>query len=73
MLEVLPSPLAAVNSWEMQIKNFVRVAHVLATVGKVPVGFSHFKTVIKANGLSNPDSKVEMETKLLSESSHYEV
>jgi hypothetical protein len=67
MLEVLPSPLTAVNSWEMQIKNFVRLAHVLATVGKVPVGFSHFKTVIKANGLSIPDSKVEAETKLLSD------
>jgi hypothetical protein len=55
----------------MQIKNFVRLAHVLATVGKVPVGFSHFKTVIKANGLSIPDSKVEAETKLLSDSSLY--
>ena len=65
--------MTAADSWEMQIKNFVRLAHVLATVGKVPVGFSHFKTVIKANGLSIPDSKVEAETKLLSDSSLYEV
>ena len=72
MLEVLPSPLAAVNSWEMQIKNFVRVAHVLATVGKVPVGFSHFKTVIKANWLSVADSEAEAETKISSDSSLYE-
>jgi len=62
--------LITADSWEMQIKNFVRLAHVLATVGKVPVGFSHFKTVIRANGLSIPD---EAETKLLSDSSLYDV
>jgi hypothetical protein len=64
--------LTAADSWEMQIKNFARLAHVLATVGKVPVGFSHFETVIKANGLSIPGSKVEAETKLLSDSKLYD-
>lgn len=56
----------------MQVKNFVRLAHVLATVEKVPVGFSHFKTVIKANGLSIPDSNVKTETKFISDGSLYE-
>jgi hypothetical protein len=64
--------LTAADSWEMQIKNFVRLAHVLATVREVPVGFSHFKTVIKANGLSITDSKAEAETKISSDSSLYE-
>jgi hypothetical protein len=56
----------------MQIKNFVRLAHVLATVEKVPVRFSHFQTVIKANGLSIPDPQVEAETRLSTDDSLYE-
>ena len=39
----------------LQIKNYVRLAHVLATVGKVPLDFSHIKTAIRANGSSIPD------------------
>jgi hypothetical protein len=41
----------------LQIKNYVRLAHVLATVGKVPLDFSHIKTAIRANGSSIPDLK----------------
>ena len=46
--------LFVAGSREMQIENFVRLAHVLATVGRVPVSFVRFKIVIKANGLSIP-------------------
>jgi hypothetical protein len=35
------------DSREMQIENFVCLAHVLATVGRVPVSFVPFKIVIK--------------------------
>jgi hypothetical protein len=57
----------------MQIKNFVRLAYVLVTVRKVPISFSHFKIVIKVNGLSIPDLKVEAKTKLLSDSNLYDI
>jgi hypothetical protein len=43
----------------MQIKNFVSLAHTLASVGKVPVGLSHLKIVIKANGLTILGQEVE--------------
>jgi hypothetical protein len=39
----------------LQIKNYVRLAHVLATVGKVPLEFSYIKTAIRANESSIPD------------------
>jgi hypothetical protein len=41
----------------LQIKNYIRLAYVLATVGKVPLDFSHIKTAIRANGSSIPDLK----------------
>lgn len=43
----------------LQIKNLVSLAHTLASVSKVSVGFSHLKTVIKANGLTLPGGEVE--------------
>jgi hypothetical protein len=48
------SLLFVADSREMQIEKFVRLAHVLAMVGRVSVSFTHFKIVIKANGLSIP-------------------
>jgi hypothetical protein len=55
----------------LQIKNLVSLAHSLATVGKVSVGFSHLKTVMKANGLRVP-GHVESNINTFDDNSLYE-
>jgi hypothetical protein len=55
----------------LQIRNLVSLAHTLATVGKVLVGFSHLKAVMKANGMRFPDH-VESNTNTFDDNSLYE-
>jgi hypothetical protein len=43
----------------LQIKNYIRLAYVLATVSKVSLGFSHIKTAIRVNGSSIPDLEIK--------------
>jgi hypothetical protein len=59
------------NPIALQIRNLVSLAHTLATVGKVLVGFSHLKTVMKANGMRFPDH-VESNTNTFDDNSLYE-
>jgi len=56
----------------LQIKNYVRLAHVLATVGKAPLDFSHIKTAIRANGSSIPDLEVKQDESASNDHSLYE-
>jgi hypothetical protein len=59
------------NPIALQIRNLVSLAHTLATVGKVSVGFSHLKTVMKANGLTFP-GHVESNINTFDDNSLYE-
>jgi hypothetical protein len=49
------SLLSSLLRSRLQIKNYVALAHVLAKVDRAPLGFSHIKIVVRANGLTVPD------------------
>jgi hypothetical protein len=59
------------NSIVLQIRNLMSLAHTLATVGNVSVGFSYLKTVMKANGLRFP-GHVRSNINTLDDNSLYE-
>jgi hypothetical protein len=57
---------------KLQIKNYVRLTYVLATVGKISLSFSHIKTVIRANESFIPDLEVKQNKSASNDHSLYE-